>query len=357
MFSKDLKQEKISFSWGYPDLQTFPLHEFKKVVNSITYSDVEQNFQYHPGQGIPELREEIAKRRMGDFANTSSDEVIITPGATFGIFLLALYFKKYLKCKKIGVFLPCYDTALEIFKIVGIEVVPIPSDIIDKSIKHLYLMPRFSNPDGQTFNRKKRELIRSYINNGAFIIEDDVYHIFNYDKSSFSSFKSKFPEKVFYIDSFSKILAPGLRLGYIVSPDNSVFDLVFLQKYICSSASTINQQIVHKILRGAGYQKVVSKVRKHYCEKMDLVKHTLKSENLDKYYVKPSGGYYIWLKTPKKYTGEIKKQLYLEGVNLVNGDIYYTSKRSNSYVRLSIANIEKKEIVKSIKLIKKYLYE
>lgn len=123
MFSKNQKKEKISFSWGYPDLKDFPLKRFKQIINKMNSKDVSQFLQYHPGQGIPALRNEIVKQKMGDFGNIKADEIIITPSATFGIFLLAYYFKNIHKYNKIGVFFPCYDTALQIFKIIGLEII------------------------------------------------------------------------------------------------------------------------------------------------------------------------------------------------------------------------------------------
>ena len=80
-------------------------------------------------------------------------------------------------------------------------------------------------------------------------------------------------------------------------------------------------------------------------------------EGLSQYFTEPLGGYYIWLRTQRPYVGRVKKLLYSQGVNLVGGDIYFLSKGNNKYVRLSIANIDKDEIIESIKLMKKYLYE
>ena len=152
MLSKNLKQENISFSWGYPDLLSFPLKKFKKEISSIKRKDLNKFLQYHPGQGFSNLREEIIKQHMGDFGEVRSDEIIVTPGATFGIFLLVYFLKNSLGLSRIGVFMPCYDTALEIFRIVGLQVIPLSRDKFETKIQCLYLMPRFANPSGESFD-------------------------------------------------------------------------------------------------------------------------------------------------------------------------------------------------------------
>ena len=267
---KSLRQEKISFSWGYPDLETFPIKDFNKIVKKLASNDSwKEYFQYSPGPGISELREEIVKQKMGDFGDAGKDEIIIAPGATFGIFLLSFYFKNKLKADKIGIFLPCYDTALEIFKIIGLGIVPLSRKSFDSSVKYLYLMPRYSNPGGEIFDEPTKRLIEKYIRNGARIIEDDVYHIFKYKKHNHLSLKTQFPNQIYYLDSFSKILAPGLRLGYIVAPKQSIDDLIFLQKFMCSSSSTVNQKIACCLLRGTRYKKIANTVRDHYITKMN----------------------------------------------------------------------------------------
>jgi DNA-binding transcriptional MocR family regulator len=357
MLSKNLKQEKISFSWGYPDLLDFPLENYKKEISSLKKKDLNKYLQYHPGQGLENLRNEIVKQKMGDFGNVKSNEIIITPGATFGIFLLAYFLKNNLGLNKIGVFLPCYDTALEIFKIVDLEVVPLLLDKFDSKVQCLYLMPRFANPSGESFGKKTMSVVKKYIQNGSYVIEDDVYHTFQYKRNSYKSIKSQYPSKVFYLDSFSKILAPGLRLGYIASTSKHTKDLVFLQKFICSSASTINQEIAFRLLKDKNYEKIIADARLHYEQKMRLAISSLIKAGLDKYFIEPEGGYYIWLKTKKPYGGKTKESLYDAGVNLVSGDIYFTTKSHENYVRLSIANINKNEIRRSVQLIKQFLYE
>ena len=260
MFSKSQREGKISFSWGYPDLEDFPLKEFKKVINNISPKDLPQIMQYHPGQGIPKLREEIVKQKMGDFGKSSADKIIVTPGATFGIFLLAYYFRNVLGYREIGVFLPCYNTALQIFSIVGLEIIELKRGIkTNKDFKCLYLMPRYSNPSGEIFNSDKVRIVENYIKRGALTIEDDVYHTLNYDNGNFITFKQRFPKSVFYLDSFSKIIAPGFRLGYIAADKKFIQKLVLLQMFICSSASTINQEIVYQLLKGGNHKKLSRK--------------------------------------------------------------------------------------------------
>lgn len=84
MLSKDLRNEKISFSWGYPDLVNFPLEEYREVTTAIKAADLQDIFQYHPGQGIMKLRQEIIDAKMGDFGKCSPNEIIITPGEHSG---------------------------------------------------------------------------------------------------------------------------------------------------------------------------------------------------------------------------------------------------------------------------------
>jgi 2-aminoadipate transaminase len=222
----------------------------------------------------------------------------------------------------------------------------------------LYLISRFNNPTGETFNSKYISTIRDFLNKKrGLIIEDDVYHIFNYSLTeSYRSLKQQFPQQVLYLDSFSKILAPGFRLGYIAASKDKIQLLINLQKYVLSSPSTLSQKLVYEILK-ENYQSIKKEINAHYRKKMEILLNGLNKNGLSKYYHLPRGGFYVWLRTQKKFDENIKKQLLDSDVNVVDGRIYYTNKPKENYIRLSIANIANDKIDRAVKIIKKILYE
>ena len=184
------KPEPISLSWGYPDLKNFPVKEFVEICQGLKIKDPQSYLQYEPTLGFKKFREFIAKNQIGNFGKISSENVLITSGATFSIFLVAFFFRYILGYKNIGVIEPCYDTSLEIFKILNFKIIDLNPYISGKAkrpiINCLYLMPRFSNPTGQVLTGESRSKIEKLISqNKVYAIEDDVYHHLNY------SYKSK----------------------------------------------------------------------------------------------------------------------------------------------------------------------
>lgn len=362
LVTKHNKNEIISLSWGYPDLEKFPMDLLIQKTNDLRHEKTENFLQYKPSAGDENLRNLIVKEKMGQFGKVTPDEIIITPGGTFSIFLSALFLKKYLGYHRIGVIEPCYDTALEIFKILDFQIINITPLLEERkeisNVDCLYLIPRFNNPSGETFNPKYISTIRDYLNKKrGFIIEDDVYHIFNYSLTeSYRSLKQQFPQQVLYLDSFSKILAPGFRLGYIAAPKDKIHQLISLQKYVLSSPSTLSQKLIYEILK-ENYRSIKKEINVHYRKKMETLLKSLNSNGLSKYYHLPHGGFYVWLRTQKKFNENIKKQFLDSDVNVVDGRIYFTNKPKGNYIRLSIANIANDEIDRAVKIIKKILYE
>jgi DNA-binding transcriptional MocR family regulator len=143
------KKRIISMSWGYPDFAAFPIKNLVNIYKDFARVDPKDYLQYSPGQGHEGLRQNIVSKKLGDFGKIKKDEILLTPGGTFGIFLAAYFFKNTLGFKTVGVFHPCFDTTLQIFKIVGLKVVELSLNKHSTTkVDCLYFMSRFSNPTG-----------------------------------------------------------------------------------------------------------------------------------------------------------------------------------------------------------------
>jgi len=360
--NKTKEPEMVSMSWGYPDLKDFPLKKFSDICHRLQHKNPQKFLQYNPTIGLKKLRKLIVTERISDYLIKDSNDVIISPGGTFSIFLIAFLFKNIFSYKNIGVILPCYDTALEIFKILNFKIVDLNQYFDNKeqlSIDCLYLNPRFNNPMGTTIQPSVCSIIKHLIaNKKLYAIEDDVCHIFKYSENNdYISLKKQLPDQIFYLDSFSKILVPGFRLGYLLPPKHLVKKTSYLQKYFCSSASTLSQEIVYELLRNGGYRKIVKKTLSHYKNKMKILEKALEKYRLKQFSQVVNGGFYQWLEIPQPLTDRLEQQLQEKNVRVVDGRKYFIRPQKKSFIRISIANISEEKIDSSIRIIKEVLYD
>lgn len=358
-----IKTDPISMSWGYPDLDDFPKNDFAKICQCLAIQNPQNYLQYDPSIGLEKLRKLIMEEKISGCSVRVPEDILITPGGTFSIFLTCFIFKNILGLRSIGVFLPCYDTALEIFKILNLEVIDLNESQIDNkkisTIDCLYLNPRFNNPTGLTINASSTKTIKKILSkDNIYAIEDDVYHIYNYSNNKkFKNFKNQYPDQVFYIDSFSKILAPGFRLGYMIPPSGFMEKAAYLQKYLCSSSSTLSQELAYELMKYGKYEQIVRKLLKTYSKKMAVLESSLNKYGLNRYSKRVDGGLYKWMETPRPLSNDLRQKLLEKNVNVVDGTKYFIYSPEKYFIRLSIANIRLKEIDSSIKVLKEIIYE
>ena len=359
----------IDLGLGDPQYALLPLEIMRQAAEERLSQNDPEFLQYGAKQGDGLFRKTLAKFLSSGYGfPTEPDSLFITNGASMGLHLICTLFTQ--PGDTIFVEEPTYFFSLRIFADHGLHLIPIRTDesgLVIESLeeelgnfhpKFLYIIPTYQNPTSHTLSQERREQLVSLSRQHDFLlVADEVYHFLTYSGKPPKPFAAHIEAaKVISVGSFSKILAPGFRLGYIAAPKDKIHQLISLQKYVLSSPSTLSQKLVYEILK-ENYRSIKKEINTHYRKKMETLLKSLNSNGLSKYYHLPRGGFYVWLRTQKKFNESIKKQLLDSDVNVVDGRIYFTNKPKENYIRLSIANIANDEINQAVKVIKKILYE
>ena len=296
---ESIDENTISFAGGLPNEKLFPSEDLKNATLKIF--DNPKVFQYGISNGIPELREKIAKRYTKEGFSTSKENILITTGSQQAMYILAKYFES----KDITIEEPSYLGAMNIFRLnhLTMKGVKLESDGVNinefkesfKNTKLAYLIPDFQNPSATTYSDEKREEIAKIVKKeNGILIEDSPYSELFFDKKNIS-ISSKIPKNSFHLGSFSKTLVPSLRIGWIRADEERIKSLMIIKESIDLHSCGISQYILNEYLKDEEkYEKHLQKIRDDYKQKADFF-----CEQLDKYlpkfkYQKPKGGmFYI----------------------------------------------------------------
>lgn len=302
----------ISFAGGVPTPDCFPLENIEEAINNLMIS---QNFsnslQYGPSEGYLELRKWIANYiSLREAITLSADNVLIVSGSQQALDLVGKCFIN--ENEDLLVTDPTYLGALQAFSIYEPNFVPFShaEDLIKFQQKNalLYVIPNFNNPTGDELTLEDRKKITAYCNDkNILIIEDDPYGDLSYSGQRLPTMLSLSQKGTIYLGSFSKILSPGMRLGYIIAEPEIIKKLVQFKQASDLHTSSFIQYIVFNILNKENFlANHLQEIRNVYMEKCRLM-----LDSLYKYMPKsvswnePRGGMFIWLKLPE-YQGWIK---------------------------------------------------
>ncbi|GAB5085857.1 PLP-dependent aminotransferase family protein [Ruminococcus sp. 25CYCFAH16] len=305
--------EVISFAAGNPAPEAFPTEEVGRISAEILKDDPILALQYNISEGYPPLRELLKQRMKSQNCFSENDDLIVTSGAQQAIELAS----KVL-CNEGDTLIaesPSFIGSLNAFRSFNVNLIGIEQeeggmklDELERVMKNapgqkvIYVIPNFQNPTGSTMSFEKRkgiyELACKY--NGV-IIEDNPYGDLRFAGESVPSIKSLDKEgRVIYVGSFSKILAPGLRVGYACAPQE-----IFQKMVVCKQVSDVHtsiwpQLVCFKFMKECDLDEHFNKLRLIYKRKCGLM-----LENMDKYfsskisYTRPDGGLFIWATLPK----------------------------------------------------------
>lgn len=227
------KPEIISFAGGLPNKNYFPIDEIKHCTLKVLNNEGHQALQYSATEGLPLLREQISKMYKRKGLNVCSDRILITTGSQQALDLIGKVFIN--KGDDVLIEEPAYLGAIQALSMYApkFRSVPMLDDGINPylfkkalnqhHIKLAYLVPNFQNPSGITYTEQRRkeiaELIKSH---NTIIIEDDPYGAINFTENQPKSIFHYAPEKTFLLGTFSKTVAPGFRIGWVVAPNDRI---------------------------------------------------------------------------------------------------------------------------------------
>jgi 2-aminoadipate transaminase len=349
--------DPILFTRGNPAEEALPVDTLSECAAAIFGKEGKVLFQYGHYSGYKPLRQWIA-----DTYNTSIEQVLIgNSSMEFFSFSSSVLLKK-----EDTVFLeyPSYDRAVTAMRRSGAEIVGIPlkKDGVDLDIfkaqlkkkvpKLFYTVPDFQNPSGVTTSLEKRkviaELAREY---DFYIMEDAPYKALRYHGEEVTSYKELVPEKVIYINSFSKILSPGIRVGFMIGPKNLMPTFHKWSEDTYIHPSLVTEGIVYEYCRRGLLNPYIENLKDLYRPKLDGILKALETympEDTD--WIKPEGGFFVSINLPKNVDGKaLQANLKDFGVVIANGNGFFTDKQGDQFLRLPFCQIEPEEAEEGVK--------
>ena len=357
---ESIDSETISFAGGLPDESLFPLEDLK--VANIQVYETSTNLQYTRSNGLLELREKIADFYNDDGFPTDADNILITTGSQQALYILANYFKN----RKIVIEQPSYLGAVNIFKMNdltmkdvalsadGIELSPFKKEY--EQIKLAYLIPDFQNPMGSLYSQVKREEIASTIlNMGGYIIEDAPYSELYFSTKS-QSISSMIPKNSFHLGSFSKTLAPSLRLGWVRADKEILRELIKIKETIDLHSCSIAQHTLNNYLsEKTRYKKHLQMLREKYREKMYFFASALEKYLPAFKFTLPKGGMFIYGSIEGIDTFKLVQKCMQENVVFVPANQFYLDKEFSDEIRFNFTHTNQKDVLEGLKKIAKII--
>lgn len=356
----------IAFAGGSPAVEAFPCDEVKKLSAEILEENPVSALVYGISEGYEPLRKTVAdwlKKRNNIGAD--DDTVIITSGGTQVMDLTTRVMTSEgdtIICEN-----PSFVGSLNCFRSHGCKLkgVPIESDGMDvvalekavkdtPNAKFIYTIPNFQNPGGTTLSwEKRKEIYRIAKENDLLILEDDPYGNLRVEGEDVPAIKTLDKDGiVLYAGSFSKILAPGIRVAFAVVPKKIAKAFTIGKQVSDVHTAVLNQMIVDRWFKQYDVDAHITEIRKIYRKKLNLM-----CDCLDKYcqgvsYVRPQGGLFIWVKLPDNVPmQEYCKCLLQKGVAVVPGTAFLTDENAPCpYIRLNFSTPSDENIVKGVEI-------
>lgn len=372
--------EIISFAGGLPAPDIFPIEEFKEACNRVLMDNGAQALQYGTTEGYTPLREMIARHSDRYGIHVSADNIMITTGSQQALDLIGRVFIN--RGDHILVEAPTYMGALQAWNAYGAQYVPVEMDKDGMKIdaleaalrigpKFIYVLPNFQNPTGVTLSLERRmKLIELADRYGVPIIEDDPYgqlrfegehlpSVFVLDNEFRGNHTSEYRGNVIYLSTFSKILAPGLRLAWVIAPTEVIRKMVVSKQGADLHTPTFNQFVAHEVGRHGFLDQHVQVICKVYRERRDAMLGAMDSyfpPGVD--WTHPDGGLFLWGILPKGCnTVELMKKAVENKVAYVPGAPFFPCGGGENTMRLNFSYSKPEVIQEGIFRLGKLLQE
>ncbi len=355
LFAVVSRPEVVSLAGGMPDVSALDKGLIEQAFNSMMATRGNYALQYGGGQGDLRLREQIQEIMELDGVHGSVEDIMITTGSQHALELLADLFLD--AGDVVLVEAPSYVGAVGIFrhKEAHIEHVFTDDDGISpealaeaadrmaeagKKVKLLYLVPNFANPSGVTLTAERRqEVLKVCKERGILIIEDNPYGLLYFEEQPPKALRAFDSEGVVYLGSFSKILSPGLRVGYVLAPPAIREKLVLANESAILSPATFAQMLVSEYLSIADWKGQINTYRKLYQEKRDAALEALEQYLPRVKTTRPNGGFFLWLTLPEGLNSKEMLPLAVnELVAYTPGTAFYGNGRGANNIRVCFSH-------------------
>ena len=358
-----------SFAGGYPSAETFPMEDIRSTMSLVIDKYGGKAFQYGATQGVTELREAVAKRcgvPVERVQITSSSQqgidvctrVLVDPGdvilTSSPSYLGALQsFKSYRAdvrgvshCKELDAFRQAYESEIAKVQAEG------------KQIKFLYMIPDFQNPSGESLTLEERQMLVALAQKYDFlIVEDSPYRELRYEGEHIPSLYSLDPDRVIYLGSFSKIFAPGFRLGWAIAHPDILDKIYVCKQSLALCPPVFDQYVAAEFLESGKLDENLLKTIALYKGKRDLLLSLLEEympEGVS--WTHPEGGLFLFLTMPEGFDAVAFYDKALSaGVAYVAGEFFHPDRSGKNTMRMNFSFMTPQKITEGVKLLAELL--
>lgn len=347
----------VSLAGGIPAADMFDMEGINAALNEVITSGEVNAYQYSTTDGETVLQEEIVKLIADRDIKATVDEIVVTSGSQQGLDLISRTFLD--EGDTILVERPTYLAAIQGFKMTGANVEDIEGGVdglnvdalearLEKGkVKALYIVPTFANPTGSTISQEKRKrILELAVKHNFVIFEDDPYGEIRFTESLAKPIYSMVTteeekEHIVYLSSFSKVLVPGLRLGFIVTSEKIRSKIVLCKQSVDLHTPVLSQLIVSNYLKSGRLQPRIKEISKAYEARCQLLIDSLRKHLGDKIrFAQPTGGMFLWATLPKGVSAtKLLKHAIDAEVVFVPGAAFYVGTPEDETLRLSFATI------------------
>lgn len=359
----------VSFGGGMPNPKSFAIDAIREIVDDVLIKNGKYALQYGNTAGLPELREEIAKMvRETEGIEAETKHIIVTTGSQQALYALPKVLVN--PGETVITEAPTYIGAISAFNANGVRMAGIPmdkdgmkTDVLQATLekmksegkkpKYIYVIPNFQNPAGYTMSLERRKHLVDLSNDsGIPIVEDNPYGELRFSGRKLPSIKSLNPEgEVTYLGTFSKVMTPGLRIGFTISSEAVVGKINLLKQAVDLSTNTLSEFIAMEYLKRGIMKVQIPKTIELYRKKRDLM-----LSSLEKYFPegsdwsRPDGGMFIWAEVDSGIdtTAMIRKALEKK-VAYVSGASFFPDGSKRNNMRLNFTFSEDDQIVEGIR--------
>lgn len=365
------KPEIISFAGGMPAPELFPVEQMEKAANAVMEEMGQAAMQYSSTEGYVPLRQQIVDRMAAkNNIHTTVDNILVTSGSQQGLDYSGRVFLD--KDDIVLIESPSYLGALNAFKTCEPRFIEVPTDdggmimeelekILEKEdrVKMIYVIPDFQNPSSRTWSLERRQKFMEIINKYEIpVIEDNPYGELRFEGEAQPALKSLDTKGlVVYLGTFSKILAPGYRLGWVCADGEILDKYNFMAQAAALQASTISQMETAKWIEMYDLDAHVAKLVEVYGKRRDLMYNTMKEEFPPEVkFAKPTGGLFLWVELPEYMDAAVlAKEALKENVAYVPGEGFYPDGNIKNTFRMNYSNMTEEKIVEGVKRLAKVI--
>ena len=352
----------ISFGGGLPNPESFPIEDIRRIFEEQLARNGKKMLQYGATEGLDSLNVALAARlKEKEGINSESTDIIQTAGSQEALYMLGKVFAnpgEYVITEA-----PTYVGTISALKASGIKMVGVEMDhygmrmdVLREKLKKypnpkfIYVIPNFQNPSGITMSfERRKELLEIANERGLTVIEDDPYGALRFAGAHVPTLKSM-DNDVVYLGTFSKVLSPGIRLGYVVGPHDVIEKLNIAKQAVDLATSSVSTYIAQAYVSGGYMDKHIPKIIDLYRQKRDLmIESFVNYFPGDVEYTRPNGGMFLWVTRNGANTDKMFEEAVKQKVLYVVGSAFYPDEDNHESMRLNFTFSSNENIVEGVK--------